>query len=212
MEERLYFKPVSYDKDSKEYKPKAKKGSKTKLVKFAIVLFILVAIIIAIIWFLRGETTTSGDFPGPIKSGYLVCQKENPEYGIITPRDPLSSEAKVTFSITESGEMNSASLVYTSVYKDERGAYDSRNVTSGVFDKSLVEAGLNIGALANKFSLYDNKMILTLTAGKGEITSKTAKFFMMEDTGSLDFAKATTSDYRIIYEKQGFSCKTSSEN
>ena len=191
---------------------KDKKRKKDQLIKLVAILLILGAVIFMILWLLKGKTTTSGNFPGPTRNDFLVCQKQNPEYGIIELRNPLKSEAKVTFSITESGEMHSASLTYTSVYENERGAYDSRNVTNGVFGQALAKSGLSPSALSNKFTLYDNKLIITLTAERGELNAKTAKFFMLKNTDDLDFSRATTSDYQRLYEAQGFSCQTSLED
>lgn len=208
MEEKIYFKPGKYGKGTKKQKIN---GGGKKLIKLLVFLFILGGTIFAIAMLLKGNTITSGDFPGPTKSDYLVCQKKNPEYGIIELRNPLESEAKVTFLILESGAISSASLTYTSSYENERDAYDSRNVTNGAFNNALTDSGFGTGAFSNKFTLYDNKLIITLAAPKGEITEKSAKFFMMKNVDNFDFMKATVSDYQKIYEQQGFFCETSLE-
>ena len=208
MEEKLYFKPEGYNKGKKTEKKSKKLHGFLKLVAILAVLGLVVAIIL---WLLRGKTTVTVPNVRSNKNDFLVCEKDNPEYEVISLLNPISSNAKITFSIKDGNVVSSASLTYTSTYEDNTAANDSRNVTVGAFDHALAAAGLPIGSFSNKFTLYDDKLIVTLTASGDEMVAGVAKFFMMEDVESFDFGNFSVSDYKNIYEREGFICETSLE-
>ncbi|MBR3595096.1 hypothetical protein IKL45_02575 [Candidatus Saccharibacteria bacterium] len=211
MEEKLYFAPANYGKGRKhsekseslsEHNKKEKSEKSHKVIKMASFLLFLVIIVIIIIWLLHGKTTTTGRYPENIHNDSLECVSNNIKYEKTSSIESSDSELKITTVFRDNGTLGSISLLYTLTYQSSVDAYSAEARAHAEFNKGLAASGFSSEKFANKFTLLDNKLLISLYATSKEINEYTYNYFLIDS--SNDFK--TLEDIKEHYKKQGFVC------
>ena len=114
MEEKLYFKPADYGKGTKKAKVKPEKSPKPFL-RLGIVLVIFIALIIVVLYFLRGKTTTTNEQIPTVKSTSLSCFSDSFVYPIFTYDGAKSRELSIKMIFSED-TLKSVALEYSLFY------------------------------------------------------------------------------------------------
>lgn len=215
MEEKLYFKPASYGKGiKKKDKPekpvetkKEEKSHRTRNLVFFLTLVIV--IILAILWLLRGKTTTTGQYPENVKNEYLDCISKNTTYSKVGDVSSDEKELRATMVFLGKEELSSISIKYTLNFADKSAASYAEPIVNTRFHENIAEVIDQYSAFNNKVTLLDDAIVVTLHASKTDLKDDLAKeFFLIPKTKS----PATLSDYREIFEVQGFTCESSLDN
>ena len=216
MEEKLYFKPGNYGKGRKKKQteqkvdnaPEKKDHKATKLI--SPLLFLLIAIII-IIWLLHGKTTTSGQYPENVKNESLTCASSQIKYEKTSWIDSDEKELKINAIFNGADSLKSLSLIYTLVYPSETDAYLAESQSHAQLNEGFAAIGYDVRKFSNKFSRYDNKLIITLTTSKAELDEYSASYFLLP-TSEDGFKLNTLSDYQNAFEAQGMTCSSTIDN
>lgn len=109
----------------------------------------------------------------------------------------------------DDAEVKSLSVIYSLSYSSPENAYGAEAMAHAEFNKTLAATGYDIDKFSNKFSRYENQLIISLSANKAELDELSAPYFLIKTNDDFDFDSATIEDYKSNYESQGFSCKTS---
>ena len=214
MEEKLYFKPANYGKGKKKEQTKQKSEPKTeknhKALKLVIVLLALVIIVAVIIWLLHGKTTTTGRFPENVRNESLECEQDGIIYGKTNKIKPESTKLKLTFVFYGEDNFASASLKYDATFTNDYEARKAEPIAHAQFAKELAADGFSFEEFNNKFSTIDNQLVLTLFINDGKIDDHAKSYFYI-DTDENTTPPTKLSEYKTVYEKRGFVCKSSLE-
>lgn len=215
MEEKLYFKPASYGKgikkkDKPEKPVETKKEEKSHRTRnLVIILLVLGIIIVVILWLLRGKTTTTGQYPANVKNEYLDCVSNSIVYSKVGSVDSDKKELKATMVFLGEKDLSSISIKYTLNFVDKSAASYTEPIVSTRFHENIAKVIDQYGAFNNKVTLLDDTIVVTLHASKTDLKDDLAKeFFLIPKTKS----PAALSDYREIFEVQGFTCESSLDN
>ena len=210
MEEKLYFKPAGYGKGiKKKEKPvKEKEDDERNHRVRNLVLFLLLigAIVIIVIWLLHGRTTTTGQYPANIRNESLTCISK--EY-ILPKMSYLASadrEVKINAIFDDSVGLKNISLIYTLNYATSDEAYGAEAKGHALFNQTLGASGFSVNKFNNKFSRYNESLIVSLFAEKPDLDEFSAPYFALETN-----FPTTILDYKHYYESLGFFCKVSGE-
>lgn len=208
LEEKLYFSPANYGKGLKKHREKsASAGKQTdgekeyKALKLGSFLLFLVILTVVLIWLLRGKITTIGQYPANIRNETLECVSHDLKYKKVSSAYSDNSELKIIIISHGDKGLSSASLLYTLVYPTELDAYSAEARAHAEFNNGLVAAGFSSEKFSNKFTLLDNKLVISIYATSEEINEYTHDYFLIDDTDVK-----TLDDYKAIYDEQGFKC------
>ena len=209
MEEKLYFKPGDYGKGIKKEKQLGRNTSgetnSHRVRNLVLFLIFLIIIVLVILWLLRGKTTTSGQYPANIRTESLKCTSSNISYdkiGVVGD-SAVQKELSLTFLFQESGELNSVSLKDTLTFTTPNEAVDAEAIAHATFNKGLAARGYDSGKFSNKFSVMDNKFVVTLH-NNSQFDDDAKEYFLLNSDDELK----DLSDYSSFYKNKGFVCET----
>lgn len=209
MEEKLYFKPGDYGKGiKKEKQPGRNTSGETnshRVRNLVLFLIFLVIIVLVILWLLRGRTTTTGQYPANIRTESLKCTSSNISYDKIGAVDDpaIQKELSLTFLFQENGELNSVSLKDILTFTTHNEAVDAEAIAHATFNKGLATRGYDSGKFSNKFSVMDNKFVVTLH-NNSQFGDDSKEYFLLNSDDELK----NLSDYSSFYGNKGFVCET----
>ncbi|MBR2587387.1 hypothetical protein IKE71_03405 [Candidatus Saccharibacteria bacterium] len=213
MEEKLYFKPASYGKGNKK-KDEPEKTIKSKKNDYrarslVIFLILVVIIVLVVLWFLRGKTTITGQYPANVRNEYLDCAANNIVYAKVGSVDSKQKELRATMVFLGKEELSSISIKYTLEFADKAAASYAEPIVSTRFHENIAKVIDQYGAFNNKVTLLDDTIVVTLHASKTDLENELAKeFFLIPKAES----PTTLSDYREAFESQGLTCTSSLDN
>ena len=213
MEEKLYFRPVSYSKGSKKYKEKPASvekhtdGHKDHRVRNIIIFLLAVAVIVfVILWLLKGKNTTSGQYPANVRSESLICSSDKNTYEKVdhVNSDDKNFEISLIFNGKES--LSSGSLKYTLRFSSPNEVNRAVAVSQAQFNLGVQALGYDSGKFNNKFSVIDNDLVITLHINSSKDVDEVTKSYFLLKEDSQGNLPITLAEYRQNYESQGFSC------
>ena len=181
-----------------------KKNSKIITLEMFGVVFVIIAVIFAIWFFLNGEKIVSGGFPEVIRLNTLDCKIQNESVYKILGEEKTDSRSLEIKAIYNEQELNSIALTYILYYGDTRSIDIMTPQLKVALDKSFEKDNLSPSALSSNWSSFKNGLELNLYATRSEITDNSAKYFL------LDFGvknPLTLDSMKDAYEKNGFLCK-----
>lgn len=213
MEEKLYFKPGNYGKGRKKKQTEQKVDNAPekkdhKAIKLISLLLFLLIVVIAIVWLLRGKTTTSGQYPENIKNESLSCVSTTTVYEKVNERVADSRELKINAVFYGKNRLSSIGVRYTQEFPSGNDAYAAHAFLQAQFWGELQKLGYSHSHFNNKFSLMDNVLVLTLQTEASEVDELTREYFLI----NRDNPPTTLEEYRQNYESQGFACTSSIDN
>lgn len=174
---------------------------KNKISLIITVIFIAIAIII-LIFLLKGETKTSGNYPEDLTNSSLSCSKNGELYPFFEYDQSDRKEIIINASFNKQ-QLGSISLITRLYYSDEDKIIGSEAFNHAAMNKSF---GPSLGpdALGASYAKLSDSMKMSLFANQSDINTETARFFLIDTDGGLP---QTLDEYRSNYEQQGFSCE-----
>ena len=177
-----------------------------KFLKLLLFLLLLLIIILIIIWLLRGSKTISGQYPENVKDETLQCASAEIAYKKAGAVDSDNKELKINALFNDEEQLSTIHLTYTLEYSTEKEAASAEAISHADFNRALGKAGFSAGKFNNKFTILENKLVISLYGTSSDLTEYAGDFFMIN---SQDSMPKTLSEYRQNYEAQGFSCVSS---
>lgn len=185
-----------------------KKLKSGKTIGIILVILGIVVCVVALVILMKGETKTSGQKISDIKGESLACENQDIHYPFTDYDKSKAKELKIAVSFYDDN-IDAISLMYTLRYDDEQQVKASEASNHADMNISFSKNGLSADALSARYSKMKDSMVMSLYAKKDDLSSVTAKYFMIELRNQTDLP-ATLTEYQDNYERQGFVCKISS--
>lgn len=166
-------------------------------------LLILVAIILAMVFFTRGKTQVTGDWTASETTSSFTCEAKNIEYPVLSYGQPSNTFVRINAKYNDDGPVSSISILYTATYANEEVAIMSYNHNGANLNTSFAKFGLQANAFSNHLSQYGNQLSLSMYSEADALTNQTAEaFFLLKDSSLKSQFNMVVRGYRA----QGFDC------
>ena len=208
MEEKLYFKPGNYGKGRKKKQTEQKVDNAPekkdhKAIKLISLLLFLLIVVIIIIWLLHGKTTTHGQYPENLKNESLTCISNE----LIYPATPATvsedRELKINAIFNGENHLSSINLSYSLSYQTTDDVVKAEALAHADFNRKLGKRGFSAGKFNNKFTVLNDRLVVSIYGNTSDITQETSDFFMIDSNTELP---KTIWEYKKAFEATGFKC------
>lgn len=164
---------------------------------------VIVAVVLLLAFFLRGQTTVSGENPDVKSTISLNCVSDNYRYDFFPYDNSDNKNLKIDI-IFENEKVSSASLVYMLYYQDVESITESDAENHASMNINFSKDGLEADALNANFSKLSDGLKMSLYANIEDINDVTSKYFLLDyfDKGY------TIKNIQRIYESKGLICKS----
>lgn len=180
------------------------KNSKIMIIRIVGVIFVVVAVILAIWFLLNGEKTVTGGYPATEKATALSCTKRDETYSILDSKIERTDTKDLKIDAIFNGqELNSIALSYMLYYGNNDLAATGEAKVHAAMNDSFNENELSPDSLGANYNKMQNNVKMTLYATRSELNDKTAKYFL------LDFSvrnPLTLDSMKKHYEGKEFKC------
>lgn len=175
------------------------------ILKLTGIALIIIAIILVIMFLMKGSSIVVDNGISNMKSTALVCTSTIAKYPFFTYDDADSREmnVKVLFS---GDEPKSISLDYTLFYGDQSLAAASEAHNHAAMNISYATNGLGPDALNIIYTVLNDRMRTNLFINASDINDASAKYFLINSESVRGLPKTLT-DYQQNYAGQGLNCK-----
>lgn len=161
----------------------------------------LAAIVLIIMFLLRGETTVTNSDPETVNRTTVSCEVTDLEYPFFRYDNSTKKTTKVTFLFNDD-KFKTISLAQTMHYDDSDSVRGSEAQNHAAMNISFGENGLDADAFSASYSMQDDKMIMTLYATGEDFDTNTSKYFLARNYSS----RSTLDGLKKNYTEQGFTC------
>lgn len=164
---------------------------------------VIVAVVLLLAFFLRGQTTVSGENPDVKSTISLNCVSDDYKYDFFPYDNSDNKNLKIDI-IFENEKVSSASLVYMLYYQDVESITESDAENHASMNINFSKDGLEADALNANFSKLSDGLKMSLYANIEDINDVTSKYFLLDyfDKGY------TIKNIQRIYESKGLICKS----
>lgn len=178
-----------------------------RIVKLIIFFVTILIIILAIIWLFRSKNTISGRYPESISSESLECVSNDNNYEKLGAFniEPEEAELKLSLTFRDDRELSSISLKNTLTFSSESEAASAEAYAHAAFNTGLTQKGLSSEEFSNKFTVMDNRLMVTIHSVTSDINEYFRDYFLIPNEES----PKTLQDFRNTYSAQGFRCSSS---
>ena len=179
------------------------KKSLTNWTMIAGILLVIAAVVLIIWFFLRGETTVSGNYPDPVTSRSLSCVGNNIPYPFFDDSNTTKTEIQTT-SVFSENKLESTSLIYSLYYTDTSSIDGAEGINHAKINLATQSEGLGSDIFYLHFSKLNDRLEARLYAKADEINNKNSKYLMLN--GLTEGSVYTENLVKTIYESQGLKC------
>lgn len=164
---------------------------------------VIVAVVLLLAFFLRGQTTVSGENPDVKSTISLNCVSNDYKYDFFPYDNSDNKNLKIDI-IFENEKVSSASLVYMLYYQNAENITESDAENHASMNINFSKDGLEADALNANFSKLSDGLKMSLYANIEDINDVTSKYFLLDyfDKGY------TIKNIQRIYESKGLICKS----
>lgn len=182
---------------------KTKKRIGSEVFVAAGMFLVIVAVVLLLAFFLRGQTTVSGENPDVKSTISLNCVSDDYRYDF-SPYDNSDNKNLKIDIIFENEKVSSASLVYMLYYQNAENITESDAENHASMNINFSKDGLEADALNANFSKLSDGLKMSLYANIEDINDVTSKYFLLDyfDKGY------TIKNIQRIYESKGLICKS----
>lgn len=184
-----------------ENNPKKKKKGDWLIPTGLILIF--VAIIAAILFFLNGQTTITGEFEGQKSLETLVCKSERTTYPIFAFDESDSKSLKIN-AVFENENLSSISLLYKLNYDDKDALSFSEARNHAEMNEKFNIDGMNPDSLSAKYGIMNDGMQFSIYAKDNDVNEKTLKYFMLNNITEVN--QLTKEKMSKVYNSAGLDC------
>ena len=164
---------------------------------------VIVAVVLLLAFFLRGQTTVSGENPDVKSTISLNCVSDDYKYDFFPYDNSDNKNLKIDI-IFENEKVSSASLVYMLYYQNAENITESDAENHASMNINFSKDGLEADALNANFSKLSDGLKMSLYANIEDINDVTSKYFLLDyfDKGY------TIKNIQRVYESKGLICKS----
>lgn len=163
-----------------------------------------VAIILAIVFWLKGETKTYGNYPDPETNASLSCKTVGFSYPFFS-YDNAKKRSTEMNAIFNGEELKTMTLVYTLDYDDASEVERSEASNHGTMNKHFYEDGLSADAFDSNYARLSDALKYTISADADKIyNGGGTKYFLLSEAGEPPYS---INMVKKVYQKKGFKCE-----
>lgn len=170
---------------------------------------IFVAIIMMLVFLLKGQTTIIGEYDGQKNTETLVCESNDLAYSFFAFDGSDSKSLKINAIFNES-TIQSISLVYKLNYHDGDTQYYSESRNHSEMNQYFSKDGMKPDSMNAKYSAINNALQFSIFVDRNDITSKTIKYYMLNNVYNVE--KLSIKEAAEYYNKKGLGCKIKQNN
>ena len=179
--------------------------NKPKLLQLTGFLLFIGGIIALVLIGTKGQTVVSGDYPGPIETQSLSCSLANYKYPKVPKTDSVSQRLEATMIFNGVSSLRKISFEYNLNYGSQEEVKRAEATAHAEFSKALSEDHLSFTEFNNKFSPFDDRLIIAVYGDESDVASAARASYFMIDIKKHGIPKSL-SDFKKVYEAQGFKC------
>lgn len=173
--------------------------AKKKYLNLAACVFVLIALVLILLFLLKGETSTTGQYPENDKSETLACTIEELKYPFLTDGSIVGENATVKMIFTDDN-VDAVSFVLRVIYSSNSAAHVGSARLHADMNTSF---GSTLGpdALGARYTVDGNVSQLSLYGKKTDINSNSRKYLLINNE------IFTKQEFAKNYVDQGFKCE-----
>lgn len=163
-----------------------------------------VAIIFAIVFWLRGETKTYGDYPNPESNESLKCESVGFSYPFFSHDNARKRTTKIN-AVFGKDELKTISLIYVLNYDDVSEIESSEASNHIAMNESFYEDNLGPDSFDANYARLSDALKFTISADASKIyNGGGAKYFLLNDIEETPYS---IKNVKNTYQKKGFKCE-----
>lgn len=166
-------------------------------------ILVLIAIILAIIFFLRGKTKVTGEWSGTKSTETVTCESNEVIYPIYTYNNANNRLLKVIATFAD-GILDNISLTYQLKYGDLVLAEKSDAKNQAAMNFSFGDDGFGPYAFDAKYSNINGVFQMTLYAESENLNDEALKYFLLDNL--KDTQSYTQDSVTKAYINKGLNC------
>lgn len=179
-----------------------KKKSKVSVAEYLGLGLIVLAVVLFLGFFLRGQTTVTGAYPGAVSDKTLSCNVHNISYPFFDS-EPNKKDTEVTV-LFKGDEFKAISLKHTLYYNNEKEVKDSEAINHAAMGILFGQNGLEADAFSLAFSMQEDQLIYSIYANDSDFVGTAGRYFLANNLTK----KSTFESFESKYKNQGFACTT----
>lgn len=178
-------------------------GGKTKWLILIGVILILIAGILLLCFLLKGEVTTSGNWPEPETTESLSCEIIGLDYPFFEFNNSTKETTEIN-AVFKDDELDTISLVQKLFYDNVDSITKSEAINHASMNLSFADSNLDADAFKANYAKLSDNLKMSLFAERKELNNLSAKYFLLDEAhGQYDRPVVET-----LYTTKGFSCTT----
>ena len=205
MEEKLYSKPANYGKGKKKIKQEEQKEKDHKGLKLGLAFLVLAALVIVILYFLRGNTSITNEKIPNVKNTLVSCYSGSIYYPVFTYDGAEKRETDIKI-VAQDYELKSISLEHSLFYNSATAIEASEAHNHAAMNLSFGKNGLGPDSYDAKYTILSDRVRMNLYAASAKLNDVAKQYFLVETEGAFP---TSVLSLRKNYEAQGFTCETS---
>lgn len=187
------------------------KNKKTLLMQVGVlfcVVAVLILVVIIIMNITNGEKTGDITVSGSAKMVGLKCEDTVLKHPVFIDVKPISQKNKIMANFAND-RLSTITYQYDGIYSSEEATERARVEAEADYNLILANNyGEQVDVFSHSFMSDGDKLSLTITAKADKVGSRTAPYFLLDNTDSFPKSLEVM---REAYEAKGFSCKVEDE-
>ena len=179
-----------------------------KTIKIVSIILTITAIIIAamviLLYFLRGNTTTITNEVEPFSNDSLSCTSAQITYPFFKNNNAEAQTTRIDL-IFANNKLSTIALSYILYYDNKNTVIASEAINHANMNHSFYDNHLGSDAFNAKYTKMSDSLRFNLYAHDSDINPASAKYFLINLT-NVQTMPTTLTDYQIMYEEQGMTC------
>ena len=165
---------------------------------------VVIAVVLGVVFWLKGETRTYGEYPSSEPSSSLVCESIGYNYPFFTYNYARKNTLQINVSL-DKNELKTISLAYTLNYDSADEIDKSEAKNHAAMNKQFAEDELGHDQFGSNYAKLSDGVKYTIVADADEVYNKGgAKYFLLSEAGDPPFS----SDAIVkAYRQKGIKCE-----
>ena len=186
-----------------EEKSKSKKNKQARMMYYAALVLIILAVVLGVIFWLKGETKIFGEFPNPESYSSITCKSVGFEYPFFTYFNARKNTLEVNIILADN-KLEKISLSYMLNYDDENSIIKSETENHSIMNEHFDEDGLRPDAFGSTYAKLSDGLQYSIAVDAKEMNKGGAKYFLLEDAREASYSGEKI---KQIYKDKGMKCE-----
>lgn len=164
---------------------KRKKAERIALMAMGGVLLVI-AMVLLVIFLIRGQTKIQGGNPEPVGSTALSCESSITKYPFFEDDNATARNLRVN-AILENDKVKSISLFYKLTYKTESRAAKEKDLLRAAISTALQNSGVGVNVINDTYVSDGTELTMNLYLNGSKLDEVTEGYFMLDNTSGAEY-------------------------